>query len=440
MQSRRTFLTRFAGLVAAPAVSKSAAAGLVQDGNPASPTTLDPTLPDRDFWRSVASQFNLDPEQHFFNPGTLGSCPRPVRQRVTETLDKLDARPTYQYWAKCMPRYFEVRAKAARLLGVETPQAITLTHSTTEGINIIARGLDLQPGDEVVTTTHEHPGGDAVWRYLEMKKGIRLKRCAMPMVPPSNDEIVSGLERLITPRTRVLMVSHILYTNGLIMPVRRIGQLASDRGLYYLIDGAHPVGQMPVEIESTGCSFYAASAHKWLCAPKGTGFLYVRPDLLDRVEPLLTAYDPQHIPEDVRSFEAGTTRLNFVWTNNMDDIMGLEAAIDFHQEIGAKRVQQRCLDLTRQFRRGLAGMPGLEMIEIAPESRSCPMTTFKLLQGSNKQAFRDLKALGYTTKEVFDSELPEPINALRVCTHIFNSEAQVDGLLAAIEQTVAGAT
>ena len=155
---------------------------------------------------------------------------------------------------------------------------------------------------------------------------------------------------------------------------------------------------------------------------------------------MLIAYDPQHVPNDERSFEAGTTRLNFVWTNNMDDIMGLEVAIDFHQEIGAQRVQQRCLDLTRQFRRGLAGMPELEMIEVTPESRSCPMTTFKLLQGSNKQTFRDLKKLGYTTKEVFDSELPEPINALRVCTHIFNSEEQVDGLLAAIGQTVSGST
>jgi L-cysteine/cystine lyase len=334
-----------------------------------------------------------------------------------------------------MPRYFEVRDKAARLLGVADPASVTLTHSTTEGINIIARGLALEPGDEVVMTTHEHPGGEAPWQYVAGRRGLRIQRYELPTQPPDDAEIVAGIERLITPRTRVLMVSHVLYTNGLIMPVEALGRLAAERGLYYLIDGAHPVGQMPLQVEATGCSFYAASGHKWLCGPRGTGLLYVRPDLLERVEPLVTSYDPENVPHDVESFDRGATRLNFVWTNNLHDLMGLEAAIDFLSRIGLARVRARGLALTRRFRAGVRTIPNLRPIQV-DEARSTPVTTLRLEGRSNKQVFRALAGLGYKVKEVLDAELATPLNAIRVCTHIFNTESQVDGLLAALDEVM----
>lgn len=433
MKTRRRFLAELSGVLALPALGTARRAGARPDATgTASAVPSAAPLAERS-WLDVAAEFDIDPEQHFFNTGTLGSCPRVVRQRVIAEMEALDARPTFHYWAKLMPQYFDVREKAARLLGVADPVNVTLTHSTTEGINIIARGLGLEAGDEVVMTDHEHVGGFAPWAHLAARRGVVIRQYEMTMTPPPDDEIVAGLERLITPKTRVLMVSHICYTNGLVMPVETLGRLARERGIHFLIDGAHPVGQMPLSIESTGCAFYAASGHKWLCAPRGTGLLYVRPDLLGALEPLLAAYDPRHVPKDVGSFDEGATRLNFVWTNNLHDIIGLGRAIDFHLDLGPERVRRRCLDLTERFRAGAASIPDLEMITVGGEARTAPMTTLKVSGADNKEVFRTLSGMGYKVKEVLDEELAQPINAIRVCTHVFNTEAQVDGLLEALD-------
>lgn len=390
-------------------------------------------------WPAVRGQFTLDPRQIFFNCGTLGPCPRPVREAVVAALERLDAAPTYEYWARIMPRYGAIQAKAAALLGAREPEAVTFTHSTTEGINIVARGLELGTGDEIVTTTHEHPGGDSIWRFLEQKRGVRVRRYALPVNAPPDDAIVSGITSLLTPRTRLLAVSHVNYTNGLIMPVAALGRLAAERGLLYLVDGAHPVGQMPVDIEAIGCGFYAASGHKWLCGPRGTGILYVRPSLLERVQPLVVSYDFDHPPRDVRGLHGGAPRLNFAWTNNVHDLLGLEAAIDFHRDLGAARVRARCMALWRRFREGARRIAGLEAVEVGGEERSAPMLTLRVQGRPNTEVFRALKKRGITVKEVLDHELPEPINAIRVSTHVFNSESDVDALLEAVPAALAGA-
>jgi L-cysteine/cystine lyase len=428
MTTRRGFLASLAGSAAASVAASHTAAAQA----PAlAESPVGPATP----WAEVAAQFDLDPAQLFFNPGTLGSCPRPVRQRVVDTLRQIDSAPTFEYWARCMPRYFDVLGKAARLLGAEDPASVTITHSTTEGMNIVARGLGLKPGDEVVTTTHEHPGGDAIFRHLERGAGVKVKRLAMPFAPPEDQAIVEGIRRLVTPRTRLLMVSHVLYTNALIMPVEALGRLAKELGILYLVDGAHPPGQMPVDVRAIGCDFYAASGHKWLCAPRGTGLLYVRPSVLDRLEPLLVSYDFAQPPRDVGRFHQAATRLNFVWTNNIHDVMGLEAAIDFHTALGASRVRARCMELLGRFAVAVRDVPNLEPVML-PAARSAPMLTLKVKGRSNSDVFRALKKLGITVKEVLDHELPEPINAIRVATHLFNTEEQVDRLAAGLRQVM----
>lgn len=440
MSSRRQFLGTLGAGALAPALATAGqapppgrtTAEQVAPASSPSPAAGAGAPPD---WAAVAAQFDVDPKQLFFNCGTLGTCPRPVRERVIETLKQLDSLPTFEYWARCMPRVFGAQKKAAALIGASEPSAVTFTHSTTEGMNIVARGLDWKPGDEVVMTTHEHPGGDSIFKRLEQTHGIRIRRYAMPFAPPSDEEILAGIEALITPRTRMLMVSHVVYTNGLLLPVNALGKLAQRRGLYFLVDGAHPLGQMPIDVQAMECDFYAASGHKWLCAPRGTGLLYVRPSLLERLEPLFVSYDYGHIPKDARAFHAGAMRLNFTWTNNIHDWMGLETAIDFHQALGPARVRERCLSLTRRFERGLRDVPNVEPLPIA-SPRDTPMLTFKVRGRSNTEAFRALKSLGITVKEVADAELPEPINALRVATHVFNTEEQVDRLLEGLRKVM----
>jgi selenocysteine lyase/cysteine desulfurase len=387
------------------------------------------------FWADVRRRFDLEPGHAFLNTGTLGPCPRSVRERVTETLRQLDALPTTAYWAQGMPRFLASLPRLAGLLGASDPRSVTVTHSTTEGINIVARGLAWKPGDEVLTTTHEHVGGDAVFKHLARTRGVRLVRYAMPMSPPSDDEIVEGLARLVTARTRLIMVSHVLYTNALVMPVERIGALAERVGALYLVDGAHPLGQMRVDVAAMRAAFYAGSGHKWLCGPRGTGLLYVRPDLLDSLEPFTVSYDLADPPGDARAFHAGATRLNFVWTNNLHDVLGLLAAVEFHLGLGPERVRARCMALWRRLREGVRDVPGLEAVAV-PEERSAPMLTLKVQGRANTEVFRALKGRGITVKEVADHELPEPINSIRAATHVFNSEEDVDRLVAGLREVL----
>jgi selenocysteine lyase/cysteine desulfurase len=388
------------------------------------------------YWAKIQSEFRLDPQRVFFNTGTLGSCSRRVSETVLETMSMIDELPTYGYWARGMPSAMKVLEKVATLVGAE-PAEVTVTHSTTEGINVIGQGVDLRPGDHVLIGTHEHPGGESIWSSLAEDRGILVDRYDIPLVPKDEDDILDHIERKITPRTRLLLVSHILYSTGFLMPVQRISEIARRRRILYLIDGAHPVGIMPVDVKQIGCDFYAASGHKWLCGPRGTGLLYVRKDHLHHMRRFLSAYPASHVPDDVKGIDAQTSRLNFAWTNNLHDILGLGAAIDFHTRIGAERVLARDLDLISRFKRSVLDIPNVELISTFEGAMASPMATVRIIGKSNKEVFRRLRSEHrITVKETLDSELPVPLNSIRVSTHIYNTPAQVDGLISALREVM----
>lgn len=391
------------------------------------------------FWAHVRREFRLDPNRAFFNTGTLGSSPRVVTETVTEAMRMMDALPTYGYWAQGMPQAFKVRDKAAALLGAE-PVEVTITHSTTEGMNMIGLGLDLRPGDHVLTSTHEHPGGMAVWDFLAQHRGIVVDTLPLPLSPERDDEILEAIEKRIRPRTRLIAVSHILYSTGLVMPVKEIGQIARRKGILYLVDGAHPVGMKPVNVKEIGCDFYAASGHKWLCGPRGTGLLYVKKEHLKRLRRFIHAYPEHHVPADVGTIDTQVSRLNFAWTTNLHDILGLGAAIDFHQQIGAERVHAYNMALINRFKRAVVEVPNLQLISTFDGPLASPMATVRIIGKSNKQVFKRLRdEWRITVKEVADAELPQPLNAIRVSPHIYNTAAQVDELIAALRHIMTSA-
>lgn len=391
------------------------------------------------FWANIRREFRLDPNRAFFNTGTLGSSPRVVTDAVNEAMRMMDALPTYGYWAQGMPLAFKVRDKAAALLGAE-PVEVTITHSTTEGMNMIGLGLDLRPGDHVLTSTHEHPGGMAVWDFLAQHRGIVVDTLPLPLSPERHDEILQSIETRIRPRTRLIVISHILYSTGLVMPVKQIGEIARRKGILYLVDGAHPVGMRPVNVKELGCDFYAASGHKWLCGPRGTGLLYVKKDHLKRLRRFIHAYPEHHVPADVGTIDTQVSRLNFAWTTNLHDILGLGAAIEFHQRIGADRVDAHNMALINRFKRAVVELPNLELISTFDGPLASPMATVRIIGKSNKQVFKRLRdQWRITVKEVADAELPQPLNAIRISPHIYNTAAQVDELIGALRHIMTSA-
>jgi selenocysteine lyase/cysteine desulfurase len=348
----------------------------------------------------------------------------------------IDELPTYGYWAKAMPQLTEVRNKTADFIGAKAEE-VTLTHSTTEGMNIVGQGLDLRAGDHVLMSDHEHPGGEAIWHTLVKQKGIVIDRFKIPLQPKGEAEILERLEAGINDRTRVVMVSHALFSTGLVLPVEKIAEITRRRDIIFVVDGAHPPGMMPVDIRRIGCDFYTASGHKWLLGPRGTGILYVAEPHIKRLKRFTSAYDENHVPADVGSWDADARRLNFVWTNNIHDLLGLGAAIDFHNEIGAERAHARCMSLIRRFNEAAVDLPGLSLVSTFEDDMASPMATLRVKGTTNKEVFRRLRANdGITVKEVSDFELPEPLNAIRVATHVFNSPEQVDRLVEALHTAI----
>ncbi len=429
---------KFIGAVSGATIGRIVKPGDPSTAKPSLPgiTSSSPTIPigidDESYWGRIRAEFRLDPQRAFFNTGTLGSCPRVVTETVTEAMRMIDEYPTFGYWARGMPSSISVLKKAAALLGADPPE-VTITHSTTEGMNIIGLGLDLHPGDHVLISTHEHPGGEAVWTYLASRNGIQVNRFQPPLTPKNEEEILELIEREITPRTRLLVISHVLYSTGLVMPVKRIGEIARRRGLLFLVDGAHPVGMMPVNVKEIGCDFYAASGHKWLCGPRGTGLLYVRKERLSQLRQLVHAYREDHVPSDVKHFDAETSRLNFVWTNNLHDILGLGAAIEFHNQIGPSRVLAHNLELISRFKRAVVDIPGVELISSFEGVLASPMATVSIKGKSNRDVFKRLRDEHHiTVKEVSDAELPVTLNSIRVSPHVYNTPAQIDALISAM--------
>ncbi|MBI4469160.1 MAG: aminotransferase class V-fold PLP-dependent enzyme [Acidobacteria bacterium] len=386
-----------------------------------------PVIGDR--WAETRAQFLLDPGQLFFNTGTLGSCPIPVMEAVKQASEWINAEPTYGYYVRCAPRVEAARVKAARLIGC-SPTELTITHSTTEGMNAIARGLGLRPRDEVVITTHEHHGGEAIWQRLESSSGVKLTRVSPPDQPQSESQIIECFDRALGRRKpRLVSVSHILYTTGMKMPVKALAEWAHARKALLMVDGAHPVGLMPVDVRDIGCDFYVASGQKWLCGPPGTGLLYARAEHLERLEPFIIA-DTKVVSR------ADAQRINYVWTDNVSGIVGLGAAIDFHTKIGAARVLEHDLGLIRRFNQQVTRLPEIEFLSPIEDAFRTPMTALRSRRLKNTVVFQRLKARKITVKEVVDDHLHVPMNAFRVATHIFNSDEQIDRLVETMREVL----
>ena len=240
-----------------------------------------PTAPDDESrWAKVRAQFAFAQEHVYFNNASLGSPPLPVLNAVAAGYRAFAANPT-----AAKAEYFEsletaVRPTVARLLGANAGE-IVLTRGTSEGLYLLANGMELQPGDEIVTTTHEHPGGLTPWLVRAERSGIVVRQVAIPSPIVSPEQPLEALSRALSPRTKVLFFCHVT-RGGLIYPVKELCSLAHSKGIVSAIDGAQAVGAMPVDVRELGCDLYATSLHKWTLAPAGNGALYVRADMRPR--------------------------------------------------------------------------------------------------------------------------------------------------------------
>ncbi|MEL7425436.1 MAG: aminotransferase class V-fold PLP-dependent enzyme, partial [Bacteroidota bacterium] len=329
--------------------------------------------------------------------------------------------PSKYMWGGWSDQKEIVREKVGSMLGV-SPETIALIHNTTEGMNLIASSLDLAEGDEILLTDHEHTSARIPWKHWQERKGVKLQTLYLPIVPPSKEDIVRLFRQSINPRTRVISLVHVTNTNGLRLPVKEISELAHEQGILVAVDGAQSMGMFEINLEELGCDFYTSSSHKWIFSPKGMGVFYAKEEAQKLLSPLVVCrgYDDRSI----RRFENYNTR-------NLPELLGLGAALDFRELIGAKKIERRLYELKAYFREQFAGDERFRLKSPVSDELSVGIQTVEVMG-------KDVKEVKETLVEKYQIDCrpmtSHELNGLRISLAIFTTKADVDYLVAALRE------
>jgi isopenicillin-N epimerase len=318
----------------------------------------------QDPWDFVRASFLIPDDRIYLNVGTLGAQPRVVVDAVIEHTRRVAMTfPPGINWA-------DLSARVGAFLNGD-PAGFVYPRNTTEAMNFVANGLELKAGDEVITTMHEHIGGLCCWQLIAERRGVSLKQIELPVPAQSSDELVAAFSRAITPRTRVISVSHVLFSNGTVMPVREIAALCRARSIICVVDGAHPPGMMRVDLRAIDADFYASSPHKWLCAPQGSGLLYLREEWRTKLWPTLASGDWDNL-------SLGAQRLNHLGSFDESRLAGLDAALRLQQTIGIDRIETRIRELDHILHERLARLPNVRVMSPRDPALNIGLVSFKV--------------------------------------------------------------
>ena len=376
--------------------------------------------PDEAYWWRIRKQFNIDDSMTFLQNGTFGPSPRVVMDEHIKIQRELSTDPRDNYRSSELQ---ENKNVLAPFFGA-APGEIAYVRSTTEGMNIFANGVDFKAGDEVLMNTHEHPGGYGAYQALERNVGIRINHVAIPPVPESIGQVVELYENAITPKTRALVVSHITYITGLMIPVKELSEMAHRRGLLISVDGAHPPGMIDVDLHDIGCDHYAAAGQKWLLAGTGTGLVYVKQDVQDQIHPLMGADGSERDGQWVMYEDA--SRYERCGQRHIPTALGMRTAVEFQNTIGKANIEARVQELATRLKVGLTEIPGVRL-QTPMDSRMGAGLTHFSVEGvpmdNVRQGIMDLGRVHIRTSSRGDC------TGCRASTHFYNMPEEVDELL-----------
>jgi isopenicillin-N epimerase len=321
---------------------------------------------DESFWFHVQQAFDCDRSIINLNNGGVHPAPKIVMDAVHRYLDFANGAPVYNSWRVLRPRKELIRKKLADTFGCSAEE-IAITRNVTESMQIALLGLDLEPGDEVLTTTHDYPSMKNALFQREKRDGVKVKMFSFPY-PPKNLKVLSDIfERNITPKTKLILVCHITNLTGQIFPIKDICQMARKHGIEVVIDGAHSFGHFVYKQKDLDCDIYGANLHKWMMGPIGTGFLYVKKEKIKKIWPLFPAPDP--LGDDIRKFEHIGTKPDYLE-------LALGEALAFHHGIGGERKEERLRYLRNYWAKTLQKLPGVKILTSFDPEQSCGIGTF----------------------------------------------------------------
>lgn len=379
------------------------------------------------YWQLIKREFPLDESLVYLNAANVCPASRLVLDRYQHFLRDFHANPSFQNREKYVPLEDRLRGKIAHLLSV-TPDEIALTRNTSEGSNLVVRGLDLKPGDEILITSHNHPSNNDSWKVRARRDGLKVVTVEVPVPAISSAALVESIRAAITSRTRVVAITHVTSTTGIRFPAREIAALARERGLWMHLDGAQSFGAIDVNLRDIGCDSFSASAHKWSMGPLEAGLLYVRAARHQELWPSIVSAGWSNTLTGARKFEVFGQR---------DDarLVSFESAIDFLTLIGLPKIEARLAALTGRLKQQFATIDGAQVRTNAEPALSGGIVKVDLPQHDLKKVYDRLwneHRVSIAMTAAGDSR------GLRFSPHVYNTSAEIDRAVEALRQVARG--
>lgn len=388
---------------------------------------------DDGYWAKMRQHFMLEEGLGYLNNGTVGPTPAPVYRNLVEYWRLMAVNPN-ENSAPQQGRMEQIREKAGRLLGAY-PDEIAIMRNATESNNLVAQGIDLKPDDEVLIGYLEHDSNRQPWLVKAKRHGIVVKEVPVQTPPKSPEEILNAFAAAITPKTRAIATTHCDTVTGTYAPIKELARLAHSKGLFCFADGAQVIGMMPINVHDLEVDTYATTCHKWLCSPAGTGLLYVRREMQERIWPNIVTENWWSF-KDARKYEHVSRR---PWPV----VAALEDAIDFYEAVGPVRVEQRIRALSSHLRSQAAEIPHVKLYTSNDPQLSGAMTSLGMDNVSPLRLREYLRQRFdvYTAERAMGVRYPaDPhgVEGIRVSTHYYNTFEQVEWVLQGLRELSSG--
>jgi selenocysteine lyase/cysteine desulfurase len=376
---------------------------------------------DEDYWTEIKNAFTVDRTVLNLNNGHVSPAPRPVQDAMRRYLEYSDMGP-YHTMIHGLEQGIEgVRTRLAAAAGCD-PEEMAITRNSSESLEIAQLGIDLQRGDEILTTNQDYPRMLVTFRQRERREGVVLKTISFPVPPPSMDDLYRRFEQAITPKTKLILFCHITNRTGQIFPAKRICQLARSRNIPVIVDGAHAFSHFPVNIADLDCDYYGVSLHKWTYAPIGTGFLYVRKSRIKTTWPLMAAEQRQD--DDIRKFEE-------IGTHPAANHNAISDALVFNENIGIERKAARLRYLRDRWAHRLQKNPKCKTLHSEDPAQSCGIG-FLAFNGVDASKIRETLVAKH---RIYTAYVPhDEYTGLRVTPNVYTTLREIDFFADTVEK------
>lgn len=421
MNNRRTFLQKSFGVASLISMNPFLGENMKSQLEKIALVSPQEGASDEDFWAWVREMYTTSPNIINLNNGGVSPQPVPVQDAHKKYLDFANEGPSYYMWRILDQGRESLRMKLAELAGCSTEE-VAINRNSTEGLNTVIFGLNLKAGDEVVLTKYDYPNMMNAWKQREKRDGIKLNWIDLTLPVEDDSILVAAFEKAITPKTKVVHITHMINWTGQLLPARAITDMAHAKGCEVIVDCAHSFAQLDFAIPDLDCDYAAVSLHKWLCAPFGSGLLYIKKDNIKNIWALLSNDKPDG--DDIRKFES-------IGTRSFASEMAIGYAVDFHNLIGAKRKEERLRYLKNYWAERVSNIPKVKLNTSLLPQYSCALGNFSIegmdATDIDRKLFEKYKIHTVAIKV-------EKINGVRVAPHVYTSLHDLDRLVKGITE------